>query len=244
VSRGFGFGVGGRSSGGTAVFDPGTLALTTWIRGSYGGAPWAQTASAGASGSNGDWVTGDAPDVGAAQGGYTPADFNGSTDVLTNAKTMADLFSTTGSGDGSIIALIYGENASTAASAGYDEDGILADSGGYIGLTYVSNGGSFDVGGYMDGVAVRRKACSASTWHLAVMRWSGGTLGLSVDGGAEDTGSSSSYTSTGTASLGHSAFGGHFNGRIMELMTMASRISDVNITNIISYVNSRYGLAI
>jgi hypothetical protein len=203
-----------------AAFDPATLSLTSWWRASYGGSPWAPTASAGSSGSRGNLVTNTGmPSVGTAQNGLTPAQFNGTTQDLTNATTSSTLFT---AGAGTIVALWRGDTAATASGNDYDDPAIYLDAGvAQTGLTFTASGFT---GFLYDGVyRANTVAAGTGAYHLVMMRWNGVILGMTLDSAAENTTLAGPVIlGAGSMSVGRGYGGGFINGRLLELMTADS----------------------
>lgn len=228
---------------GAAVFDPATLALSGWWRASYTGSPWAANASAGVSATTGALVTaGSDPTTGTAQNSLTPAAFaSASSQYLTNTATADTLFNGTA---GTIVALFYGVSAVAPTGNKYDDAAIYVDAGiANTALTYTTSGfGAVSADGAIQSVYV---AAATGSYHLAMMRWNGSVLGLTVDSAAESTTPAGTMTlGAGTVSVGQGYLGGSYiEGRILELMTSAADLS-ASYSDIKSYVNSRYALSL
>lgn len=244
---GFGLSAGGRaakkkSSGAAAAFDPANLSLTGWWRASYGGSPWSPTASAGSSGSNGNLAEAtNPPAVGTAQNGLTPADFDGTNDVLTNATAFSTLFTASA---GSIIVLFLADVA-VAAGLVYDDPGLFVDgSNGFLSANYSDSG----FRAYVDDGATKSVSVAASTgaYHVGQMKWNGTNLSARVDSGSwSSTACGNASNLAGTVKVGPNYAGVQFfNGRILELMCAASALADATFTDIVGYINSRYALSL
>lgn len=226
-----------------AAFDPATLTLTGWWRANYGGSPWAGTASAGGSGSQ-SLSNANAPDVGGAVNGFTPADFvPANSDQLTSATAINSLVSEAA---GSIVCLFYADAAFAdgGAASYYNNPSFFAHQiNGYLGLGFSTSGvrfGSFDTtSGSFNSIAV---ACATGGWHLAQARWNSTTLEVRVDGGSWSTLAKAVTLNTDGIRVGVSYnVTNFFDGKILELMTAQSRLSDANFDSIRSYMNARYG---
>lgn len=234
-----------RPGGGTAVFDPATLALSGWWRGSYAGAPWAANASAGASLANGNLVVGVAPSTGTAQGGFTPATMNGSTQYLTNPTLLSTLFT---AGAGSIVCLYKAAVAKAPQAAGseYLDPYCFGDEGnGGLGLSFTTAG--FKAFLYDGTYKTATVAQATGSYALAVMRWDSTNLGLTVNSAAEITTACGAFAAgmAHPVSMGRSYAGtGMLQGDMLEVMCINSKLSNTDIANIKSYVNSRYALAL
>lgn len=243
MSLTLGRGMVGRTLGGAAAFDPATLNLTGWYRSNYGGAPWVPTASAGASGTNGNFVTnGNDPAAGATQNGYTPADFDGTNDNLRQLTTIDTAFFTTTAG--TIICLAYADSANAPTGNVYDDITVWRNSNANEGLSYTTSGWTgFVYDGAYKSLSV---ACATGAYHLVMMTWNGSVIGMTLDSAAETTAACGTLTMGGDAISMGVAYGGgdSFDGRILELMTADVKLSGTDYANIKSYVNSRYALAL
>ncbi len=224
-------------------FDPATLDLSGWWRADYAGAPWSGNASAGVSGTTGALVTaGFDPDVGAAQNGWDPAEFvAANTDHLVNATDATTLFTTTA---GAIVCLFRAASADAQTGSGYDDAPFYRDSNADLAMTFTTSG----VGAvaYDGGYKIHAVACGTGAYHLAMMRWNGSTLGITLDSASESTIACSTLTVlTGTALVAYGYGGTHkLDARVLELMTSPTAISPTDYGNIKSYVNDRYGLSL
>jgi hypothetical protein len=227
---------------GGASFDPATLSLTGWWRGSYAGSPWTPTASAGGSGGNGNLAEAtNPPATGAAVNGFTPADCDGTNDILTAANQLSTYVTAAA---GSIVVLF---RADVAAADGlvYDSPGLVGDNLGFL-LGFTDAGvrpGIYDGSSWKE-LSV---ACSAAAWHAAQFKWSGGTMYCRVDSGAWSSVAAGSISSVAQPMLGggQNVNGGDFfNGQIMEVLTASSALSDADMANVVSYFNARYGLSL
>ena len=225
-------------------FDPATLTLTGWWRGNFTGSPWTPTASAGTSGANGNFAEAtNPPATGAALNGFTPADFDGTNDIITGANPMSS-FVTGGAGS---IAVLF--NADTAAAPGggvYDDEPLFCDDTANIAIGFNTSGVR---GGFYDSGAswkmTTEVACATAGWHLAQMKWDGANIYVRVDSGAwTSVAAANFFTTTGLPRLGKNYNTALFDGRIEEVITAATALSDANFNNLIVYVNARYGLAL
>lgn len=234
---------GNQDAAAAAVFDPATLALSGWWRADYTGAPWAARASAGASLANGDLATNlSDPATGAAQNGFTPADFNGTTNNLSNA-TLDTTFYT--SAAGTIIALVRADTAAAPTGSIYDDATLFRDANVFAGLSYTTSGfGGF---GY-DGAVYQSKYVAAATgaYHLVMMDWDSSNIGMTLNSAARVTQACGALTLGGDAvNVGGGYLLTHcFDGRILELMVAPTTLSAGDYANIKGYVNSRYALAL
>jgi hypothetical protein len=235
--------------GGGGAFDPATLALTGWWRASYAGSPWTPTASAGTSGANGNLTEATNPPATAvnAINSLDTADFDGTNDKLTGPNASA-LF----------------DAASWSAWVLFNADTAPADQGAafrYTNPTFFAEGGSaylsmgFSSGGihvaqYQVGVGTHKErvlACGTAAWHLAQARYDGVDLELRLDSGAWSSIASANLELSGSTAvvLGNPGFASApYDGDIAELAMSDVTLSDGDFDNVVSYVNSRYALAL
>jgi hypothetical protein len=236
----------------TATFDPATLSLTGWWRADsatgYTAGSWLANASAGSSGSNGNMTqaTGaNQPAVGSALNGHNPPDGDGSNDSLANANALSTFI---GASAFTYCVLFNADTAVADPGAGnrWNAPTLLADASGWSGCSFTAGG----VHGYAYGTnsAELTIACATGGWHLfQVTGAASGTVRGRVDsGGFSTVATGVTLVSVMTALLGCFARGGTncFDGRIAEIMTANTVLSDTNLDNIKSYVNTRYGLSL
>jgi hypothetical protein len=230
-----------RQGGGAAVFDPATLALTSWHRASYASMPWPGTASAGASGSRELASTGADPSVGAAVNGYDPADFNGADDFVVYA-TASDLVATTA---GTIIVLFYADVAEAAVGGQpFVSPCFWLNSGASSCVSFDSDG--FKVGIYDTAWRTASVAAATAGWRLGVAQWNATAARVKVNGGSWQSiaaGAADGMTGSGQCGAG---YGGtkFFNGRILERATASTVLSDDDLDGFLAYARARYGLAL
>lgn len=226
----------------SATFDPATLSLSGWWRASYTGLPWAPTASAGSSGSNGSFVTNlDDPNIGTSLNGYDCANFDG---IGHNAKNNTDITSFVTTTAGSLIVLFQGDAQDAPTGSIYNDTAIFRDSNADFGMTYTTSG--VTAFAYDGAYKTKSVTCNTGAPHLIMMTVNGTNLAVTIDSAAEVTQACGTLSAlTGSLSLGV-AYGGatSLNGRIWEVMTSTSVLNSTNYGNIKSYVNSRYGLAL
>lgn len=234
--------------GAPAVFDPATLALSAWYRASFAGSPWAPVASAGISGTQGSMTEAtNPPATGAALNGLTPADFDGTNDVLSNANSLSTFI---GAAAWSIAVLINPTATAAVRSvgAGYSDPAIIAETTqGYWYLTYTTSGVTV---GHYDSVAgvwkEANQACSSGSWHLVQAWFDGVNISISVDSVAATSVASTNQELAGVGVLKFGdAFGAPFyDGLIAEVMLSLVDLGAPARADIKSYVNSRCALAL
>jgi hypothetical protein len=227
--------------GGAAVFDPATLALTSWHRASFAAMPWPGTASAGASGSRDLASTGADPSVGAAVNGYDPADFNGADDFVVYA-TASDLVATTA---GTVIVLFYADAAEAAVGGQpFASPCFFLNSGGSACVSFDSDG--FKVGIYDTAWRTASTAAAVSGWRLGVAQWNATAARVKVNGGSwQSIAAGAADGVSGNAQCGANLGGSKFfNGRILERATASTVLSDDGLDGFLAYARARYGLAL
>lgn len=227
-------------SGAAPVFDPTTLSLSLYVRAAYTGSPWTGVASAG--GSSGRNLT-EASNPPTATSGY--ADFDGTDDTLAAGVTNATLFGSSGS----FFALVWVDAAPAPAASNYDRGTIFTDPTNAETTFGVSTSG-FEVSVLDDTVSyvspATPKACSTGAWHLVQAKWDGSNLKTRVDSGAWSSDACGPMTtlSASNPNVGKTYSGAFFDGRIRELGCSTTALSDADFTNLVSYMNTTYGLSL
>lgn len=241
MGLGLGLGFGGGTGGVAAAFNPSSLALTGWFRASYGGAPWDGSASAGSSAGKSMTSPGAPPSVGAAINGYTPADFNGTTQYLRDIVDIcSDFISTTAY---RVVMLI--EPGSLAADSGvpYNDAGLFVETGGNWGVHINAT----DVGVYhYDGAyKVATKAVVAGKM-LVDVRFSGTTLTVAVNGtdGTPVAAGTLGAIATDLRMGANYSAGVKYPGTIIEAFMAQSELAATTPSMVKAYVNARYALAL
>lgn len=229
---------------------PGTLYLSGWWRAPYNGKPWWGNNSLGVSGPNNPLTESfPTPSVGASLNGYTVADYDGVDDEIGTATGPArqmTFFLTTTSG--TIICLF---NADTADAddpittwANPSLCGMEAGGGG-VTLAYSSAGARAGIftGGAWVNLSV---AASTGSWHVAMMKWGGGTMYLRVDSGSWSSIAAGAITDLASYMIsGINQSGAVFyDGSVAEIMMSQNALSDSECDGIKAYMNARYGLSL
>ncbi len=232
-------------------FSPADLSLSGWWRADYGGSPWLGETSAGSSLGN-DLTEGtNPPTTGTAVNGHVPSSWDGTNDSLLADGTLGSYIGGPASTGFAGWFLVKSTNSSTSggylASSDSDYSGVafeLYASGGEVGV-YLQNSGSES--------AFVARAISESVWSLVTFRWTGSFLQVGVNEipGAAGGGSSSAYSVTLNPSNIDAMHVGNFQGtlsvflgQMLEAGFSPTSLSDADFTNIISYVNTRYGLSL
>jgi hypothetical protein len=224
---------------------PSSLTLEGWWRGSFSGSPWVGSASAGGSGSRDLSEATNPPAIGAAQNGYTPAEFDGTNDNISSATAFTTFVSAAA---GSIWCLFLANTAGADAGAGlrYTNKGLVANDGGgtAMGLTFCTAGVAVDL---YDGTAWKEviTACSTGAYHLAQVKWDSTDLKLRIDSGAWASVSANAMTgSTGGLVVGRNYANARIDGRILDVGTAPTALPDATFDDVKSYINARYGLSL
>lgn len=234
------------------VFDPATLSLTGWWRDYPGTSPWSGTASAGTSTSNSISEATNPPNAGTALNAHATANFDGTNDVLGDSVGSLDTY--VNAGDGSGWVLFNADTATSDSGAGtrYNNPQFFIDSNGVMGCGFSTAGVHVFVTDGSNGITEKVIACATGGWHLVSWKYHyaspGLTLSIRLDGGAWQTATSGAGSGlSGTINpdsihVGPRYTGGtvFFDGRIAEMATSDTFISDANFDNVKSYINNRY----
>ena len=227
-------------------FDAASLALSGWWRASYVASPWIGSASTGSSGLRNLTEATNPPSTGTAVNGWVPANFDGTNDLLTTARPVTDFVT---AGAGSIAALVNIDAISTAVPLGgtmFNNDAIVNDIGGYLGL--VLGGASsneaqaYIYDGAMKGAGV---TVTLATWQFLQMRWDGTRVEIRLNSGSWNTTSCGSIqVPTYELRVGASAAGQLFDGKMLELMFADRYLGANDFDRLKGYVNARYALSL
>jgi hypothetical protein len=228
-------------------FDPATFSLTGWWRGSYSASPWTGTASAGASGSRNLSEATNPPAAGAAVNGFTPADFDGTNDLLASAATVANFFGASSTGWSGWVLV----NADTlAADNSYNaEPLLLGDNGGNLAVTLATSGARLTSWTSAPAVITTPYAAfgSTGTYRLVQFRWTGAQIQIRVNDGAWQSAACASFWAAiegNTFRVGGRPGSAFLDGKILDCGLDDSSMSDADFDNIRSYVNARYGVTV
>jgi hypothetical protein len=239
------------TSSSVPAIDPATLSLTGWWRaangGEYNGSPWAGTASAGSSGSNALSEATNPPAAGSAVNTHPPADFDGTNDRLVGDGTF-DTYFNAGAGSGAIL---FNADAITTDDGTnvYENDCLLAtNSAAYFHL-YLRSSNVLGIRFVDDTVGERILSIAfagTGAWVFVQWKWNGTTLYLRVNGGSwASTPCTNLALLTDTLRIGVNYNAGQvFDGKILEIMTADSVLSDATFNGILSYERARYALSL
>lgn len=151
-------------------------------------------------------------------------DFDGADDLLpiydtTGAvlKALSDLIS---AGSYTLFVSFWLEGVATSSAAAYNNEALIADTGGYFGVHLRDLGGSYAVQAYnWDGSEDKVELpATLGASHVLAVRHEAGTLYASLDGGPESSvASGDTQVITGNVSLGRASSGQYADCRIGEL---------------------------
>lgn len=226
-------------------FDPATLSLTGWWRGSFASSPWAGTASAGGSGARDLTEATNPPAVGTAQNGYDPADYDGTNDLIGSASELSVFVNDT---TGSCWVLFRADTAAVSAGATVrvEDPGIISQDGGGVvwAITYSTSG----VCALIYDVVYQEIVIAAATgsYHLAQMKWDGTDLFFRLNSGSWQSIACTGLLTGNTGALvtGKNYGASHFDGRILDMGITDIVLTDTEFDNVKLYINSRYGLSL
>lgn len=224
---------------------------TERYEGSYGGAPWAVA--------NGSYnlVEGlGAPAVGTAQGGYTPADFNGTNHNLYSSlgSTLNEYIAEVGdpSGGFSGWALVDVTSVDNTDGDFVTEACITSDSGGFFGFFVSDFGGTAARFGFWNSVTGNEHATKAYTsgqYALLAFTHDGTSTGKVSVNGVWGTANSSmaltGYSGVGTIYVGCNYNASSFIGmKLIDLGYNKLPLSDANLGYMVEYMKQRYGVTL
>ena len=227
-------------------FDAASLTLTGWWRASYSGSPWVASESTGSSGLRSLTQASVPPSAGSSVNGYAPADFDGSNDFLSTNLTVSDFVTASA---GSIAALVNIDAINTAVpigGIGFNNDAIVNDTGGYVGLV-LGGASSNQAQAYIYDGAMKAAGVTVTlaTWQFLQMRWDGTRVEIRLNGGSWSTALCGSIqVPTYELRAGVSAGIQYFDGKMLELMTADRYVGATDFDRIRGYLNARYALSV
>lgn len=240
------------NGGDAGLLDISTLSFTGWWEASYGGSPWLPTASAGTSGANGNLVTSvNAPAVGAALNGFTPAD----DDVWATGKGLgnSNALSTFLSASGwSYSGLIYVRAFHSNVANSWENDPLAMDTQQFWGtfIKGLNGSGTGSVLAYNWDGADKSVTATISTgvWTQVQAYYDGAssTLGIRTNSNAwTTTAAVGNLTSlTGTLQVMNTASNLRaFDGQIANTKLANVVFDAATFDAIKAWDNARYGLA-
>lgn len=237
---------------GAGGFDPATLDLSLWVRGSYATSPWNGETSTGASASY-DLTSsiGLIPGVGTASGGYNSADFDGTDDEISNTTVISTFLTSTA---WSCWVLFWADAVPAQAGAVYEDPALVAAINRYFGLHLGNDGVNDQVKVYQSdsvgGVQENKFTISTGQWNLIQAKYDNANIRARLNSGSwVDVPSTYVFDlSSGGVVVGKN--GGSpspdawFNGKIMDLALSDTELSDSDMDNVKDYINSQYVLSL
>lgn len=224
---------------------PSELSLTLFNRASFSASPWAGTASAGVSGTKSLTEATNPPSVGSAVNSLTPADFDGTNDILNLSGTLAT-YATASAYSG--WALVYVDAISTNAASSFDNDAILSTTGGAAVAIYLKSTGvvGFRHFGGTSGELALTRTFTTGTWQLVQWKYDGTNAKLRVNGGTRGSVAPDALAATtNPVAIGQNYAGAQFlDGKILEIGLTNTAISDANEDKILAYARTRYTQAL
>jgi hypothetical protein len=241
------FGAGARGCKTASAFDPATLALTGWWRASYSASPWSGVASAGGSSGRNLTEATNPPTTGTAVNGLTPASFDGTNDQL-GGGTFTTFYDADGYGGWALVNIV---TITTNSGSSYLNDAIVSDTGGVHEIFLTDNGaGTVQVGisHYNDTTfPTAQTAIATGAWKAVQWKFDGTNIKIRVNGGTRaSTAAGGNLSATGT----NLRLGGNYNATVftqldyLDVGTVDYSPSDAEEDNVLSYLRSRYALAL
>lgn len=182
--------------------------------------------------------------------GHAPADFNGTTQYFDSSALFSDAVMSSG---GTLFVIYYARTAPYASAFGYQDPALLGMTlRGDIFLSVNSSGvrgGGFDAS--VNAIDVTATA-GAGAWHAAHIRWDSYTVEIGVDGAWEapvalvgggmfDANYGGNVLHMGADYINSTAF---LDGQVARVCCSKSRLADVDVDNLITSANARYGISI
>lgn len=226
--------------------NPANLNLGLWCRASYGGSPWVGVASAGGSGARNLAEAVNAPAVGAAVNGLTPANFDGVNDILTNATAMSTIASASA---GTIILLARVDTnpgGERPLFASVNVAGATTDL--YISYRPATSPFNQNIGwtfNFGDGTsnAIYSKKGGIGEWCFIACRWNGFACSMKVNSGDWQYDPAGNMSGGGTPRMGADSGGNFLDCSVLEVMVSPTYLTDSQVEDIKEYMNNRYSLS-
>lgn len=229
-----------KTTGGFPPYDPSLLSLSGWWE-DFAGAPWVPMASAGGSGSVGNFDEAtNPPSTGTPLGGYGVASFNGTNSILTGPG----FFSLQGAGAGFASILFYARTASADAGAagGYLNPSFLADPG----YTYIGFSDAGFRAGYYDGVDHNSVVATAPTliWQCGQFRYNSTIMEARINNGSWVTLARGAPVAAGDPVVIGTNYGNTewLDGDVASVITIDSALPDADADGILNYYRNKFGV--
>ncbi|TGQ69505.1 hypothetical protein EN829_015105 [Mesorhizobium sp. M00.F.Ca.ET.186.01.1.1] len=160
--------------------------------------------------------------------------FDGTDDMLQNANGLGSLLATT---DGLVVAVVQVGSITTDSNTPISNNPVFGDNGGYVGVGLRSTGPNAEAFNF-NGSSYNKQTAGFSTGSVHVVMWrhTGGTLYISVDGGAEASvasGNTSNYTGV-SMTLGKNAGSSYAAIKLAEIATWNGTMP--NPTQLAAYI--------
>ncbi len=230
--------------GGGGSFDIASLAWNLAHRGSYAGSPWVGETSAGDSALY--TLTGpiNAPDVGAASGGFDAADFDGVDEGLKPGTAGPSYINWDAIASASAyygFAVVKLRAAAAPAGNIYDNPQLVSDNGGNIGVALSTSGVAayhYDGGIKATGWA----ALTLNVYHLVEWWFDGTDLHIAVDGIEGTSVATTNAASLGAVNIniGRDYASVHHADMLLEEIRVAPTDLSANSADISTYAHARY----
>ncbi len=229
----------------SVLFDPGSLALQGFWRGSFGGSPWVGVSSQGGSGSRNLTEATNPPTAGTAVNGFTPALFDGTNDELTGAA-CSNFITTTNFSFGALVNFAalsidntsnYFLNHTIFGTTGTAEWAVYARANGGAGLVGCATGAS-------NRVEIALGGAGTGAWKYVQGKSNGTTLSIRVNGGTAVTATASTIGSLAAALNVGDLASSFLNGSLLDLYLTTQHFSLATEDSLLSYARGRYALAL
>jgi hypothetical protein len=237
---------GGSSAANTLFryFSPAELVISGWWRAPYAGSPFTPTASAGTSGANGNLITsGAAPTVGTSVNGYAPASCNGTTQSFVPGTAPGTDLWTAAAGTSIVLAKAASGIAATANF--YDEPCLATDNSGNLGMSFTTSG--VRAGVYIAGSKQTAFIAQATgAWFMAAGRWDSTNVNLRVNSTDATPVAAAGVVGVGSGAgfLRNYISAQWFEGDALEIITARTALTAANLSDIRSYMATRYNQAL
>ena len=170
--------------------------------------------------------------------------FDGTDDYLVNSSAISAFLPASSA----YFAVVFRQKSSAPGTTNsWLLPAIFADNGGYLGLHMVNIGGTATLRSYIysgGGEVNADKTVSLNTWTIAIMKWNGSNLSLSINGDTPNTaaaGSVDDVTNTLRVATNYSTNPDYADVDIAEMIFRNGQPSDEAAE--ISYLKTRYGIA-
>jgi hypothetical protein len=222
----------GELASGVRYVDP-----TLWVMASYAGSPWV-----GKVDSRDLSEATNPPATGTAVNGLTPADFDGTNDILTNATAISTILSAAA---WSCLALVNLDAINTNNADLWLNDPIVCDTGAFWGI-HLKSAPTVHIFQWDGASKSVSETIATSAWALVQAKYNGANLLLRVNGGSWQAAASGNIsTTTGTVRVGLTPTGGHaLDGRLAEIMLSNVAEADAVFDDLKADINAIYGLAL